>query len=1478
MLLKVLSVLTIVAGCVIADDWMNYLIIGPKTVHSNSTFPISILCRNAKSDIHVDVSLRPRKLYEWESLQPDQYASTNSFVIKSDTLSKLEISIPDLSKYPGTGEGFKLSINGNSLSGRFYTTYSWPLYIRELTVAETTNKQLAFVQTDQPLYKATDTVRFRIVTVNEQVLPVHIPLTVRILDPQNNIVKQYTNATDPNVNGYFAGDFLLSTEPLLGAWTIEVSTSDSHDILGTKQFSVDEYVLPRFDVKILSLANFVTPADSSLTFFVEANYTFGEPVKGKLEITWRKGYAGNDLNQNLSIADFNGRSLVTLPVSSPVSSLYNGDSEDDKLEVKVNFTEALTGQSKIAAGSVTFSKKNYKVELLDNADYFLPGQNYQFRVRVSDLDGRPLPPSTKQISIQYSLYDKRGYSGKKIIINKNASLVDTSSDSDGGQTGSQFNQVLTLKVPVNGLLDVDIPTTKDARRISLNIKYIDEEKQVSIKGRESPSASFLNIKQLSKELKSGETANFGINMTTRTNETIQYLVQSISNDSYLWSNSTSDRGSYIVISVPLVEALGPEGRLTVYYIRDDAEVVGNIQLFSLASPAKRTEVTVSAEAKSGLGYAQPGEEALFKAKTSPLSFVAFLAMDESLLLLKAGNDLSSSEVNAAIGKAKPASSPSDMYSVKDYFQDYFENKNPGQFIMTSEHLPSSQEEPIYYDSEEDEVAIASPEILGGPHTGRVIAFSGTGAVAGGDEDNQAQESEPVTSTEAVELTSVAGEASEEKSADNLQSPTQNRKDFRQSFLFETATSNSDGLAEIQSKVPDSVTTWKITAFSLNNSTGLGLTSVPAKLKVFQPFFAVLNLPFSIVRYENLTAEVLVFNYMSQQQDVRVQLEIRNPDNTTVRLNKNIVAKRSEGVTAAFSIIPQQIGDLVLKVTVQSTFAADQLEKTLPVKPEGVKQYYSRPVFIDLRQSSNLNLPLTLPSDPVGIVAGSDKVEVRVVGDILGAAMNNLHKLIRLPTGCGEQNMATTTPNLVVAKYLKQLNQLAEPQKSKLLSNMELGYQRELTYRHTDDSYSAWGNSDPIGSTWLTAYVARVFSEATEFVPIIEDNVIESAMRFLISQQKEDGSFEENGKVIDKQHQGGASSGVALTAFTLLSLFQYQESHDKLWGQLVSSKDKAVVFLESQLSTITNDSYTLAITAYALAKSKSAKSATALDLLEQKMIKNTSAAYWTTVASLSDKGADAEHSYPTNAKDVEATAYALLAFLANNKFSSCLPIVSWLISKQNAEGGFVSTQDTVVGLTALAEFAKAFINPPSMQIDINYDRIKQSMSLTPETSVVLQTMELQNKPKALNMKAQGKGVAIAYLSWTYNVAKPAEDVAFDLNVTKTTSTTDLRMGICSRYIREGKSSMAVIEVNSLSGYQFDEDEVHRLVKTVSTLRKTEIENKETKLNLYFDQLEQTPTCFKLTMYRIYKVKDLKDQSIVVYDYYNPKERRTVSYNL
>lgn len=85
-----------------------------------------------------------------------------------------------------------------------------------------------------------------------------------------------------------------------------------------------------------------------------------------------------------------------------------------------------------------------------------------------------------------------------------------------------------------------------------------------------------------------------------------------------------------------------------------------------------------------------------------------------------------------------------------------------------------------------------------------------------------------------------------------------------------------------------------------------------------------------------------------------------------------------------------------------------------------------------------------------------------------------------------------------------------------LFNVLIGYQTELTYQHTDGSFSAFGNNDPSGSTWLTAFVVMSFAQASPYI-YIDPSTVNKAVDWLVRQfDEESGTFSEPGRVIHKE--------------------------------------------------------------------------------------------------------------------------------------------------------------------------------------------------------------------------------------------------------------------------------------------------------------------------------------------------------------------------
>jgi len=163
-----------------------------------------------------------------------------------------------------------------------------------------------------------------------------------------------------------------------------------------------------------------------------------------------------------------------------------------------------------------------------------------------------------------------------------------------------------------------------------------------------------------------------------------------------------------------------------------------------------------------------------------------------------------------------------------------------------------------------------------------------------------------------------------------------------------------------------------------------------------------------------------------------------------------------------------------KVTARSSQAADAVIKTLIIDAEGVPQEsVSNLVFADGKQ---LDLSSSIPASAVD---GSARTYLAVTSSFLSQTMDGLDSLIQMPFGCGEQNMILLAPDIYVTQYLKASGQVKPEIMAKAEKLMITGYQRELTYRHSNGSFSAFGESDQTGSLWLTAFVLKSFRMPTD---------------------------------------------------------------------------------------------------------------------------------------------------------------------------------------------------------------------------------------------------------------------------------------------------------------------------------------------------------------------------------------------------------------
>ncbi|XP_051549354.1 C3 and PZP-like alpha-2-macroglobulin domain-containing protein 8 isoform X2 [Myxocyprinus asiaticus] len=563
--------------------------------------------------------------------------------------------------------------------------------------------------------------------------------------------------------------------------------------------------------------------------------------------------------------------------------------------------------------------------------------------------------------------------------------------------------------------------------------------------------------------------------------------------------------------------------------------------------------------------------------------------------------------------------------------------------------------------------------------------------------------------------------------------------------------------------------------------------------------------------------------------------------------------------------------------------------------------------------------------PHNVVPGSERATASMIGDVMGPTLNNLDKLLRLPFGCGEQNMIHFAPNVFVLKYLQKTRQLSPEVEAEATDYLLQGYQRQLTYKRQDGSYSAFGERDSSGSMWLTAFVLKSFAQSRGFI-FIDPQELRAAKSWLITHQKEEGSFPAMGRILNKDLQGGIHGKISLTAYVVAALMETGITAEE--EKVAVAKAKA--FLESNTYSA-DDPYTTALSAYALTLLRSPYAPLALRRLNHMAITQDGFTHWSlTGSTVTDEdtfmGFSDGLSQSVVSAEVEMTAYGLLTYTLLGDVASALPVVKWLSQQRNALGGFSSTQDTCVALQALSEYAiLSYVGGVNLTISLastNLD-FQETFELQWDNKKILQKAAIPSIPTGLFVSAKGEGCCLMQIDVSYNVPDPVAKPAFQLKVDLKEPRQELHtplfslhmsprsraddrselsrkrrvpvddedpaahqdhldyrvtLEVCTRWMHAGSSNMAVLEVPLLSGFRADIESLERLLmdKRVG-LKRYEVDGR--KIIFYFDEIpSQCLTCVTFSAVREYIVGKTAPVPVKVYDYYEPAFEATRFYNV
>ncbi|XP_051859042.1 CD109 antigen isoform X17 [Drosophila albomicans] len=1348
----------------------RYTVVAPGTLRSNYKYNVAISVHDVdvKSVIKVGIN-------------GPSYNETKQVEVEPKSTVNVEFDVPHLSSgdYNLTAVGIEGLIFENST---------------KLTQAD--HKPSVYIQTDKATYKPADLVHFRVLFLDENTRPAVIdkPISIIIKDGAQNRIKQVMDVKP--TKGVYAGELQLSEQPVLGNWNIVVKVGED-DVKETKSFEVAKYVLPKFEVVVESTKD-IAKQDGVIKATIRAKYTYGKPVKGKATVSLAPNYSfygSSRDSEQMKTIDVDGKGHVEFELPTYYTS---------PLKIFAEVTEDLTGNKQNASTVVNLHSQRYNLEALDNSVRYKPGVPFTYQMVVKNLDGSPVRDATKKA---------------KLSLEPPIRYYHFSSSSAASEPDAE---TIEFEAPIDehgiASFNITLPENTD-RYFSFKGSYADTTSQLGTLNQFQPaidSKDPLSIKIKTKSPKLGKPLSIDV----KSDKPIPYFVYTIVARGNIvkaeYVDVAEESKSHTIKLIPTFEMV-PQFTIYVHY------VVDNELRFQEHNVNVDREFENSIEISAPL-EAKPSEEVKLKVKTDADSYVGLLGVDQSVLLLKSGNDLSRDDIFNGISNFKTSTPWQRGYG-------RYPGETSGLVTLTNADYPYDTE---YYDYvayylSERELFVPELEF-------RV------------------------------------------------------REQFPESWIFHNVeNTDADGFT-LARKIPDTITSWVVTGFSLSPNKGLALTENPSKIRVFQPFFVSTNLPYSIKRGEVFAVPVVIFNYLDKSLDAEITMdnadkefefteatnEVEEKSIDEVSRVKRVTVPSNSGQSVSFMIRPKKVGTITLKITAISPLAGDTIHQKLKVDPEGITKYENRAVFINLPKEGEFNQELKVDI-PKEAVPDSGFIEFSVVGDLLGPTIKNLQNLVRMPYGCGEQNMVNFVPNILVIKYLEVTNRKLPSVVQRAQKFLEIGYQRELTYKHDDGSYSAFGKSDNSGSTWLTAYVMRSFHQAAKYTNV-DPKIIMDGLDFLASKQKDNGEFPEVGKVVDFSHQ----NALGLTSFVVIAFFENEEVISKYKENI----DKALQYIAEEVEK-SDDQYSLSIAAVALQLAKHPQAKKVLAKLKTLAKEQDGRTWWSKTPKSEDS--QKESYYHPSSNDVEITSYVLLALLEEESAEAAVPIIKWLIGQRSSVGGYASSQDTVLGLQALTKFAYK-TGSGSGNIDIDFtssdnagNEKKDTIPVKPENALVLQSHVLPMNTSKIDFTAKGQGSAMVQLSYRYNLAEKDKKPSFKVTPTvKDTPLQQLTLEVCAEYVpledSKKDSNMAVMEVALPSGFVSDSDSFGA-IEDIDRVKRIETKNSDSTVIIYFDSL--TPgdvKCLDVEGIRAHSVAKQKPAAVRLYDYYDTDRSSTEYYQV
>ncbi|KTF81588.1 hypothetical protein cypCar_00030778 [Cyprinus carpio] len=1297
-----------------------------------------------------------------------------------------------------------------------YLQAQFPSFTLEKVVMLSFQSGYIFVQTDKPIYTPASTVQYRIFSLTSGLKPFeHAGISVEIMDPQGITTMRETIFPQQGIR---SGKYAVPQPASPGIWKVVTRFTNTPQKNYTADFEVKEYVLPTYEVTLSLSQSFFCVKDASLTVSIEAKYLHRNNVNGHAFVVFgvmedeRKTSIPSSL-QRVQISDGEANAKLTkemiLQTFPDINQLVGRSIYISVSVLSDTGSEMVEAQRR----GIQIVTSPYTIHFKKTPQFFKPGMPFDVSVYITDPDQMP----AENIEVE---------------VNPGAVRGRTRANGIAKLTVNSYEGSSTLEITVQ---------TKQPK--------LDDDQQAVRKmtaqayKTKGGSNNYLHIGIDAAELQISDQMKVNLNLGRSPgvrDQDFTYMI--LSKGHIVQADRFKRRGqSLVTLSLPVTKDMVPSFRFVAYYHVGSSEVVSD----SVWVDVKDTCMgTLKVQVKEPRPIYEPGESFSLQITGDPGAKVGLMAVDKAVHGLNQ-NRLTQTKIWDVIEKHDIGCTAGGGRDSMGVFTDaglMFESNTAGGTNTRT-----------------------VPECLVPLKRRRRASLQRVTTILGEDSDYYENFDEITSRTQFPESWLWAEEILPV-------CPEKNK-------LCGTMSITRDRIY-----LKESITTWQIFAVSLSKTHGICVAD-PYEMIVYKRFFIDLKVPYSAIRNEQLQIRAILHNYTKKK--IRARLEFMETEHICSSASKKGMYQTEVEVESMSSrsiphvIIPLELGNhwIEVKAAAYDSVYTDGVKKILKVVSEGVLTKVQEANVelnpakiggvqqVSVRSSKpDTQVPNTPANTYITVTSQefSKLIEQAISGDIMG-------RFIVQPRGNGEENMIGMTLPLIATHYLDSTNQwetVGMDRRNEAVNHINTGYQRQLTYRKPDGTFAALMNMP--SSTWLTAYVAKVFVMASDLI-VTENHVICSALTWLATKkQLPDGTFKEDAPVIHQEMLGNVhekDDDASLTAFVLISM---QEGSKICAGSnLESSMKKAVDYLLLRVHSLTS-TYAVAMTSYALANAGKLNK----DILKSHSIQNEAGTFW--------RVPGAHH------HSLEATGYALLALVKVKDFQSARAVVRWLRAQRTTYGGHGSTQASIIVFQAVAEYrmeAKKQDVNLNVELSVEGRKTHNKWTFTSSNKHVTRSDKVKLTQK-FNVTAHGNGLAtLSVFSLYYALPEERENDcnAFDLSVRMKKEHGVSHPGAIESYLftietyfksSERDASMTVVDVGLLTGFKVDENDLSKLSKGKEKYierfeMNTELSERGS-LIIFLNKVshkERERIAFR--MHKINEVGMLQPAGVTVYEYNAPE---------